>query len=89
MVTVNFDPEGEGISSFILSISSQSYGLLTGYICLAFSFLTGIPYTILLCVMLLATLDRYVGNFIYCHSIAIAFSISFIKTSNHLPAVPP
>ena len=32
-----------------------------GFICLIFSFLTGIPYTILLFIMLLATLDRYVG----------------------------
>ena len=30
--------------------------------CLTFSFLTGKPYTILLFIMLLATLDRYVGN---------------------------
>jgi hypothetical protein len=30
--------------------------------CLVFSFMTGKPYTILLFVMLLATLDRYVGK---------------------------
>ena len=30
--------------------------------CLVFSFMTGKPYTILLFIMLLATLDRYVGK---------------------------
>lgn len=32
------------------------------FTCLIFSFMTGKPYTILLFVMLLATLDRYVGK---------------------------
>lgn len=34
------------------------------FTCLIFSFMTGKPYTILLVVMLLATLDRYVGKFL-------------------------
>lgn len=33
-----------------------------GVICMFFSFLTGKPYTILLFILLLATLDRYVGK---------------------------
>lgn len=33
------------------------------YTCLIFSFMTGKPYTILLFIMLLATLDRYVGKY--------------------------
>jgi len=43
-----------------------------GVICLTFSFMTGKPYTILLFILLLATLDRYVGireifkNSIWC-----------------------
>ena len=32
-----------------------------GLLCLSFSFLTGKPYTVLLCILLLATLDRYIG----------------------------
>ena len=52
-----------------------------GFICLIFSFLTGIPYTILLFIMLLATLDRYVG--IYRLIILIKFILiqfySYIK----------
>jgi hypothetical protein len=50
-----------------------------GFICLTFSFLTGIPYTILLFIMLLATLDRYIGISIrlYYHIQMVLIYLSF------------
>ncbi len=40
---------------------ASSDNIHVDYSCLVFSFMTGKPYTILLFIMLLATLDRYVG----------------------------
>lgn len=46
----------------VLKLIVVHLGQPADFTCLIFSFMTGKPYTILLFVMLLATLDRYVGK---------------------------
>lgn len=47
----------------LLTVHTANLDDPTDYTCLVFSLMTGKPYTILLFIMLLATLDRYVGKF--------------------------
>jgi len=52
--------------------STVNDGNEDGAICLTFSFMTGKPYTILLFILLLATLDRYVGTRDFFHIALVA-----------------